>query len=178
MNLETSVLKILKGNGTLDKKRHLPFRKMTSSERMEEQVRPIFWAIKPKSYVSQTQAWDDFPNGRWGDSRSPAFSLQQDEGFISFSRKQADPEARKNLWGQEVLTVAQIATVFTQYAQRTLKKFPFSEGPISAESELIKDALVTLNQNKLLTINSQPKVNGAPSNDPLVGWGPAKGYIY
>lgn len=43
---------------------------------------------------------------------------------------------------------------------------------------MIKDALVTLNQNKFLTINSQPQVNGAPSNDPLVGWGPGKGYIY
>ena len=36
MNLESSILKILQGNNTLDKQRHLPFRKMTSSERMEE----------------------------------------------------------------------------------------------------------------------------------------------
>ena len=52
MNLESSVLKILQGNGTLDKKRDLPFRQMTTTERSEEQVRPIFWAIKPKSYVA------------------------------------------------------------------------------------------------------------------------------
>lgn len=35
-----------------------------------------------------------------------------------------------------------------------------------------------LNQNKLLTINSQPKCNGAKSTDPKFGWGPENGYVY
>ena len=35
-----------------------------------------------------------------------------------------------------------------------------------------------MNQNKLLTINSQPRVNGAKSTDPSYGWGPEKGYVY
>ena len=73
MNLESSILKILEGNGTLDTQRTLPFRQMTHPGREEEQVRPIFWAIKPKSYVAQTHSWDDFPNGRWGSISSPAF---------------------------------------------------------------------------------------------------------
>jgi len=30
----------------------------------------------------------------------------------------------------------------------------------------------------LLTINSQPRVNGALSTDPSVGWGPAHGFVY
>lgn len=77
-----------------------------------------------------------------------------------------------------MLNVATIGNLFCQYVQRTLKKFPFSEGPISLESELIKDALLALNSNKMLTINSQPRANGVPSSDPLVGWGPDKGYIY
>lgn len=50
--------------------------------------------------------------------------------------------------------------------------------PISQESVLIKDALTAMNANKLLTINSQPAVNGVPSSDPVFGWGPGKGYIY
>lgn len=36
-------------------------------------MRPIFWSNRPKSYLARTDAWDDFPNGRWGDLRSPAF---------------------------------------------------------------------------------------------------------
>ncbi|KAJ1360055.1 putative methylenetetrahydrofolate reductase [Parelaphostrongylus tenuis] len=30
----------------------------------------------------------------------------------------------------------------------------------------------------ILTVNSQPSVNGAPSTDPLVGWGKPGGYCY
>ena len=41
--------------------------------RREEDVRPIFWRNRNRSYVARTQDWDEFPNGRWGDSRSPAF---------------------------------------------------------------------------------------------------------
>lgn len=35
-----------------------------------------------------------------------------------------------------------------------------------------------MNSNKLLTINSQPKVNGIKSSDPKFGWGPDNGYVY
>ena len=38
-----------------------------------EDVRPIFWANRPRSYNERTSHWDEYPNGRWGDSRSPAF---------------------------------------------------------------------------------------------------------
>lgn len=52
MNLETAVINIIKGLGILDKQKTLPFRK--PSTRLTEEVRPIFWAIKPKSYISRT----------------------------------------------------------------------------------------------------------------------------
>lgn len=52
-------------------------------------------------------------------------------------------------------------------------------GPIPApESVKMKDLLVTLNQHGLLTINSQPAVNGAPSEDKVFGWGGPNGFIY
>jgi len=43
---------------------------------------------------------------------------------------------------------------------------------------LIKDQLLHLNTNGFLTINSQPRINGASSTDEKVGWGPKGGYIY
>lgn len=102
-----------------------------------------------------------------------------DEGYMCFTKKQSqDPAAKRALWGEEVVTVAAISEVFTKFLQKTIKKFPFAEGPITGESDLIKNVLISLNKNKLLTINSQPCVNGAPSSDPIFGWGPAKGYIY
>jgi methylenetetrahydrofolate reductase (NADPH) len=38
--------------------------------------------------------------------------------------------------------------------------------------------LKPMNSRALLTINSQPAVNGARSENTLVGWGPLKGYVY
>lgn len=35
-----------------------------------------------------------------------------------------------------------------------------------------------MNQNKLFTLNSQPQVNGAKSDDEKFGWGPNRGYVY
>ncbi len=52
MNLERSVIEIIKELGILDTQRGLPFKK--GSNRIKEDVRPIFWAIKPKSYIART----------------------------------------------------------------------------------------------------------------------------
>ena len=41
-----------------------------------------------------------------------------------------------------------------------------------------REHLLALNEAGLLTINSQPRVNGAPSNDPTFGWGRPGGYVY
>lgn len=41
--------------------------------RRSESIRPIFWANRPRSYVHRTENWDEYPNGRFGDSRSPAY---------------------------------------------------------------------------------------------------------
>lgn len=35
-----------------------------------------------------------------------------------------------------------------------------------------------MNRNKLFTINSQPKVNGALSTDVKYGWGPKNGFVF
>ena len=51
-------------------RRRLPWRPSTMANREKEDVRPIFWANRPKSYVARTEGWDEFPNGRWGDSSS------------------------------------------------------------------------------------------------------------
>ena len=38
--------------------------------------------------------------------------------------------------------------------------------------------LSKMNELGFLTINSQPAVNGAKSEDNIHGWGPSKGYVY
>jgi methylenetetrahydrofolate reductase (NADPH) len=42
----------------------------------------------------------------------------------------------------------------------------------------MKELLVALNHAGMLTINSQPPVNGVPSEDKTFGWGGPNGFIY
>ena len=43
--------------------RPLPWRPSAMGGRAKEEVRPINWANRPKSYVRRTEDWDEFPNG-------------------------------------------------------------------------------------------------------------------
>lgn len=53
---------------------------------------------------------------------------------------------------------------------------PWSEmDSLQHETGKIQQRLVALNRSGLLTVNSQPAVNGAPSADPHVGWGASNG---
>jgi hypothetical protein len=52
MNLEAAVVKIITGLGIMNKTKSLPYH--TSADRQSEEVRPIFWANNPSSYVRRT----------------------------------------------------------------------------------------------------------------------------
>ena len=53
MNLETAVIKVIKGLNILNTQKTLPY-KTNSAEREGEDVRPIFWSNKPISYIEKT----------------------------------------------------------------------------------------------------------------------------
>jgi hypothetical protein len=58
-----------------------------------------------------------------------------DDGFMSFCRKSSGAhEDKRKLWGEEVLSIDQVSAVFTAFVTKKIKKFPFSEGPLTAES--------------------------------------------
>lgn len=42
----------------------------------------------------------------------------------------------------------------------------------------MKEKLLRVNQQGFLTINYQPNINGHPSSDPVLGWGPSGGYVF
>ena len=45
--------------------RALPWRGSRANLKgLSEDVRPINWANRPKSYIKRTVMWDEFPNGR------------------------------------------------------------------------------------------------------------------
>merc|ERR1719453_2563693 len=90
LNLETSVMRIVQGLGLVQDHaatRNLPWKKSEDQARKGEEVRPIFWANRPGSYIRRTMTWDDFPNGRFGDRASPAYG---EFGFVSYSKEAND----------------------------------------------------------------------------------------
>jgi methylenetetrahydrofolate reductase (NADPH) len=151
----------------------LPWKQSLALGRREEDVRPIFWRNRGKSYVARTQEWDEFPNGRWGDSRSPAFG-ELDAYGIGLT---GTNEQNRQRWG-EPTSIRDVASLFIRYLNEELESLPWSEAPLTAEADPIKEDLLSLNRRGLLTINSQPAVNGVKSSHPVHGWGPPNGYVY
>ncbi|KAL9577105.1 MAG: hypothetical protein Q9203_007579 [Teloschistes exilis] len=178
MNLAQSTKMVLDELGMIPKegtptKKPLPWRQSLGLSRREEDVRPVFWKNRHKSYVARTQDWDEFPNGRWGDSRSPAFG-ELDAYNIGLK---GTNEQNIKLWGKPE-SLRDIADIFTRFLEGELKSLPWSEAPVTDEAAPIKNDLVDLNRRGLLTITSQPSVNGAKSSDAVHGWGPPGGYVY
>ncbi|KAL4797042.1 methylenetetrahydrofolate reductase-domain-containing protein [Aspergillus venezuelensis] len=153
--------------------RPLPWRPSLGLNRREEDVRPIFWRNRNSSYIARTQIWDEFPNGRWTDSRSPAFGELELYGIGI----KGTNEQNIKLWG-EPKSVRDLTDVFVRFLEGGLDRLPWSDSPITPETNAIKDPLVELNKRGFLTINSQPAVNGAKSSHPVYGWGPKNGFVY
>jgi methylenetetrahydrofolate reductase (NADPH) len=153
--------------------RALPWRPSLALGRRTEDVRPVFWRNRNSSYVARTQTWDEYPNGRWTDSRSPAFGEVDAYGV----RLKGTNEQNIKLWG-EPKSIKDLSEIFIRFLEGKLDRLPWSDSPISAEASDIKDHLVNLNQRGFLTINSQPAVNGVKSSHPIYGWGPKNGFVY
>lgn len=178
LNLERSVTTILEDLGlisTIHKK--LPWRASNSSKRASEGVRPIFWANRPKSYLLRTETWDEFPNGRWGDSRSPAFGRLCDHHIWQPTVRWTIDE-RKEMWGESPQNLDEIFDVFAGYIEGTTQFLPWCETGLALETGTIKTHLLKANKLGCMTINSQPRVCGAKSNDPVFGWGGPNGTVY
>ncbi|KAI8500450.1 hypothetical protein Bbelb_220160 [Branchiostoma belcheri] len=186
LNREVATIQILKQIGlwTEDIQRPWPWKRTANYNRCEEEVRPIFWASRPKSYVYRTQEWDEFPNGRWGSSESPAFGELNDY-YLFYLKPNAKKEELLDMWGHELTCLQDVFDVFTNYITgkdskngKKVRKIPWNDDDLAAETGYINDKLARINSRGVLTINSQPNVNAAPSTDPVVGWGTPGGYVF
>ena len=123
--------------------------------------------------LGREATWDDFPNGRWGDARSPAYG--QIDGY-GVSLHVTVAQARQ-LWGTPT-TPADVNAIFIRHLRGELPTIPWSEESFSPETEKIRDQLVGLNSKGWWTLASQPAVNGLRSADPTFGWGPQNGFVF
>nr|XP_020037240.1 methylenetetrahydrofolate reductase isoform X5 [Castor canadensis]XP_020037241.1 methylenetetrahydrofolate reductase isoform X5 [Castor canadensis] len=186
LNREMATTEVLKrlGMWTEDPRRPLPWAVSAHPKRREEDVRPIFWASRPKSYIYRTQDWDEFPNGRWGNSSSPAFGELKDY-YLFYLKSKSPTEELLKMWGEELTSEESVFEVFASYLSGEPNRqgykvtcLPWNDDPLAPETNLMKEELLRVNRQGILTINSQPNINGKPSSDPIVGWGPSGGYVF
>merc|ERR1711972_145133 len=65
------------------------------------------------------------------------------------------------------------------YINGEIKQLPWTDSDkLQGESTELVNQLIEMNNKGFLTINSQPRVNGLPSTDAKVGWGPESGFVY
>ena len=187
LNLEQSVLGVLGGLHVADSlasRRPLPWRRPASRESTKrsiiEDVRPINWANRPKSYIKRTETWDEFPNGRWGDGRSPAFGELEDNYNRSLDAGVGGTgkEDRLAMWGDSPITPEDVYEVFAMYIEGKIPALPWCDLALQAETALVRGPIAALNRAGFLSINSQPAVNGETSEHVVFGWGGAGGRVY
>ncbi|KAL5386389.1 hypothetical protein DPSP01_004117 [Paraphaeosphaeria sporulosa] len=123
--------------------------------------------------LGREATWDDFPNGRWGDARSPAFG--EIDGYGP-TLHVSTPQALK-LWGHPV-DKDDISKLFRRHIEGDLEAIPWSEQGLSPETSTIAKELLALNAKGWWTVASQPAVNGLKSTDPVFGWGPKNGLVF
>jgi methylenetetrahydrofolate reductase (NADPH) len=139
---------------------------------------------------TSSTSWDEFPNGRYGDARSPAFG--EIDGY-GVSLK-VPPQDALRLWGTPV-EEDDISLIFSKYLLARIVCIPWCDAPIFDETLAIRNWLLALNLPKKTkssssrsslsgrgwwTVGSQPAVDGVPSSDPTYGFGPRDGggYVY
>ena len=138
---------------------------------------PSRTANQPDGPLSREATWDDFPNGRFGDARSPAFNPPLTYSPTSLT---VSPAQALTLWGTPT-SIAEIVHLFSSHLSGSdPKQLPWSESAtLSPETALITPELTALITEKgLWTVASQPAVDGLPSTHPTHGWGPSGGFVF
>ncbi|KAJ8525268.1 hypothetical protein ON010_g15847 [Phytophthora cinnamomi] len=120
--------------------------------------------------------WDEYPNGRWGNSESPAFGELTESHFAPSST--STPNERRAMWGEAPAAKEDVRRTFVQYVRGEISSLPWCDAALHAETSTVQQELAAANSAGFLTINSQPRVNGALSDDPMFGWGGPGGRVY
>ncbi|PWA03697.1 hypothetical protein BB558_000117 [Smittium angustum] len=165
LNLELSTYKIILESGLLKKGAELaatgkiyPKDKTDISTNNKFQVESV--------------TWDEYPNSRWGDARSPAFFSESSYGALAIA-----PRNELNTWGTPT-SMRDINELFFRYIKGDIGSLPWTADNISVTDRKSLQILEKLCLNSIWTLASQSAIDGISSTDPDHGWGPDGGYVY
>lgn len=127
-----------------------------------------------KGVLGKDATWDEFPNGRFGDSNSPAYG--EIDGYGPSLKLHSVKEVI-DTWGEPKST-KDITKVFVNYLSDKVQVLPWVSSELSPETALIQEQLFELNERGWFTLASQPAVDGCPSTDSILGWGPPNGRLF
>lgn len=116
-----------------------------------------------------------YPNGRWSSSASPAYGAT--DSYLFNPTTALLPIESTTQWGTPTQP-SDISELFIRFLKGELQALPWSDDPVTPETDLIINSLVALNEKNRWTLASQPAVNAIPSSDPILGWGNAGGVCY
>ena len=141
----------------------------------EEALRRTLARTSSMYQVPETTTWDEFPNGRYGDSRSPAYGEMDGYG----ASLKVPPQDALRIWGHPV-TPSDISRIFAAYLSEEIPCIPWCDAPLMQETVCIRSHLLSLNLDVpgWWSVGSQPAVDGAPSSDPTFGFGPKGGFVF
>ncbi|CAN6669515.1 hypothetical protein TRVA0_041S01288 [Trichomonascus vanleenenianus] len=126
-----------------------------------------------KGLLGREATWDDFTNGRFGNSRSPAYGEIDGYG----PTLHVDNKRALELWGSPK-TVKDITDMFIRHITNELTIIPWNDQQLSAETALIQEELIEMNEKGLWTVASQPAGNCVRSDDKIYGWGGKGGRVF
>ena len=120
LNREIATIEILRRLGLwcVDVHRALPWKTTANHARCKEDVRPIFWSSRPKSYVYRTSEWEEYPNGRWGSTNSASFGELKDY-YLFYLKKSAPKEDLLKMWGENLESEQDVWDMFYHFISRT-----------------------------------------------------------
>ncbi|KAG6820650.1 hypothetical protein H0H93_013849 [Arthromyces matolae] len=121
--------------------------------------------------LNNAASWDEFPNGRFGDYKSPAFGDQDHWGGPAMRNDEVSQWRRPK-------SLDDLTQLFLDHLHSKIATTPFSPGALSEESLLILKHLEKLTKRGWWTVGSQPAVDSASSSDIVFGWGPRSGYVF
>uniref|UniRef100_A0A3P9DH30 methylenetetrahydrofolate reductase (NADPH) n=1 Tax=Maylandia zebra TaxID=106582 RepID=A0A3P9DH30_9CICH len=158
LNREVATMEVLRQLGLWieDPRRPLPWA-VSPSQTEGRRCSTIFWASRPKSYIYRTRTGTTSPMGKflvssfWELNDYYLFYLRLQNEESVFEVFTCYITAQPNRCGHKVMCL------------------PWNDEPLAPETNLLKDELEKVNRRGVLTINSQPNINGKPSTDPIVG---------